>query len=194
MNIKMTTYRNDKFGFEIDLPEGWAITTGMSRIPVILSNVINQANILEEFGNSNNERINIVVDQMRPEIPPDINKYIFLLHAQDMNYTEVQFGDITIQGRDHATACYVMNLKGWLKKYLIVLNGYGYAITASCPIGQRSSLVEETWDKIAESIRLLNPIDDSVILYNNSPEAHSSIEFLRSHLEMQLINRKHQKS
>jgi hypothetical protein len=188
----MSTYQNDKFGFEIDLPDGWAITTGCSRIPVLLSNAVNRANILEEFTNGNKEFINIVVEQMQPEIPPDINELLFTLQAQEMNYSNVEFGRIFIGGRDHTCVRYVMQQKGWIKKYMIVLGGYGYALTASCPIEQRSSLVEDTWDKIAASIRLLNPIDNSVITYNNSPEAHSSIESLRNHLLLQLENRKHQ--
>ena len=182
----MLKYRNEKYGFEIDLPSGWGTTSGFSRIPVILSNLIQQANILEEFSDGEKERLNIVVELLQPEIPPDINELIFTLRAQEMNYTDVQFGRITVGGRVHACISYVMNKKGWLKKYLIVLNGYGYALTASCPLVDRNPKIEEIWDNIARSLRLLNPIDDSVIAINNSPQARRAIELMREQLKRQV--------
>lgn len=186
MNKIMSTYRNEKYGFEIDLPSGWGTTSGISRIPVILSNFIKRANILEEFSFGKNEFLNIVVERMQPEIPPDINELVFTLNALEMKYTDLKFGRITVGGREHAWAYYVMNRKGWLKKYMIVLNGYGYAFTASCPIEHRSPAMEETWDNIATSLRLLKPIDSSLITLNNSPQVKHSIEMLRQELKRQL--------
>ena len=188
----MPTYRNGKYGFEIDLPAGWAVSSGFSRVPVHLANVINRANVLEEFTNGRVEHLNIVVERMQPELPPDINELIFTLNARERGYTSVQFGRITVGGRVHAWASYVMNLKGWLKKYLIVLNGYGYALTASCPIERRSLEVEGTWDSIATSFRLLNPIDSSVIALNDSPQAQRLLEQLRNELLTQLLKQKRQ--
>lgn len=187
----MSKYRNEKYSFEIDLPSGWGITSGFSRIPKILSNLIQHTNILEEFSNGNKEYLNIVVELIQPEIPPDVIDLIFTLRAQEMNYTDVQFGRITVGGRVHACISYVMNQKGWLKKYPIVLNGYGYALTASCPLKDRNPKVEETWDKIAGSLRLLNPIDDSVIAINNSPQARRAIELMREKLQREVEARTH---
>ena len=107
-----------------------------------------------------------------------------------MNYADLKFGRITVGGRDHAWVCYIMNGKGWLKKYMIVLNGHGYALTASCLIGHRSPTVEEKWDSIAASVRLLTPIDNSLIAFNNSPQVRHSIELLREQLKTQLEARK----
>lgn len=188
----MSKYRNEKYGFELDLPNGWGISSGISRIPVMLSNVFMRANILEEFSCGGKEHLNIVVESMQPEIPPDINELMFTLQAQKMNYTDLQFGRITVEERVHAWVSYVMNQKGWLKKYLIVLNGYGYALTASCPIDHRSHTVEQTWDNTATSFRLLNPMDNSVAAFNNSPQARRSIELLREQLKMQIREQRRQ--
>ncbi len=146
----------------------------------------------KNFSYGNKEYLNIVIELLQPEVPPDINELIFTLNAQEKNYTDLQFGRITIGGRDHAWVCYVMNGKGWLKKYMIVLNGYGYALTASCPIDHRSPMVEESWDSITASFRLLYPIDKSVTALNNSPQARRLIETTREQLMMQLIKRKRQ--
>lgn len=181
----MSKYRNEEYGFELELPIGWDVSSGISRIPTILSNVIMRANILEEFS-CGKEHLNIVVESMQPEIPPDINELIFTLQAQKMNYTDLQFGRITVEERVHAWVSYVMNQKGWLKKYLIVLNGYGYALTASCPMEHRSHTVEQTWDNTAKSFRLLNPMDESVAAFNTSPQVRRTIELLREQLKMQI--------
>jgi hypothetical protein len=182
----MSTYRNEKFHFEIDLPSGWVTTSGFSRVPYILSNIINRANILEEFAFEKKEFLNIVVEQMQPEIPPDINELMFTLRAKEMNYTDLKCSRIEVGGRNHTCVSYVMNQKGWLKKYLIVLNGFGYALTASCPLAHKSSTVEETWDSIATSLRLLVAMNDSIIAFNNSPRVQHYLEMFRQKLLQEL--------
>ncbi len=179
MKNYISTYRNAEYGFEINLPSGWFITSGFSRIPVILANLFNGANILVDFMNTAKENLNIVVEKMQPELPPDLSQMAFTLHAREMGYIDVKFSLITICGRDHTCVTYVMDLKGYLKKYMIVLNGHGYALTASCPLDNRSPEIEEIWDGIATSFQLLNPIDQSVIAYNNSAEAMYLLERLR---------------
>jgi hypothetical protein len=186
MNNLIWTYRNEMHGFEIDLPRDWAITSGFSRIHVILSTMIQHANILEEFSCGGKEHLNIVVEKMQPEIPPDINELMFTLQARKMKYTDVKFSRLTIVGKDHACVTYIMNLKGYLKKYLIVLNGYGYALTASCRIDYKNPETEDRWDSIAKSFRLLRPIDSVVVAINNSPKARRLIESLRKDLKKQV--------
>jgi hypothetical protein len=187
----MSTYRNEECGFELDLPKGWSITTGFARIPFILSNVIQHANILEEFSLGSREYLNIVVESMLPEPPPDVTELLFTLQAQDMGYTDVDFDRITVGGRDHTCVRYTMNSKACLKKYLIVLNGHGYAITVSCRIKHKLPESEKTWDGIAASLRLLGPMDASIEAVNNAPNSRRTIEQTREMLKMRLAERMH---
>ncbi len=90
------------------------------------------------------KHLNTVTEVIQPEIPPDVNELIFTLHAMKSNYTDVQFGRITVGGQVHTCVSYVMNQKGWVKKYLIVLNGFGYDYRNCSPKTEKPE-VEETW-------------------------------------------------
>lgn len=187
----MPTFRNEKYGFEMDLPDGWAMSAGLYRIPVILSNTIKRANILVEFAHGADEHLNIVVEPMMiPEPPPEINELVFTLSAQDMGYTDVEFGRILVGGRLHSWARYTMLSKVWLKKYHIILNGTGYAITASCATEGRRPACEPTWDKIAQSLRLLNPVDASITALSESPRGRRTLDRMRELLLAQIQERR----
>ncbi len=186
----MWKYVSDRYCFEISFPDDWGKSSGLSRIPVFLSNTFMHANILDEFTNRRKEYLNIVMETMRPEPPPDITAMLFEMRALQANYTGVELGRINIGGRDHTWASYVMNGKGWLKKYMIVLNGLGYALTASCPIEQRNNEVEEGWDRIAASLKLTTPIDQDVLIFNGSYEATQMIESLRKELWLERERRR----
>jgi hypothetical protein len=187
----MPSYRNEQHAFEIDLPADWSITRGLARIPVVLSNVIMRANILEEFSCGPDQWLNIVVERMIPEPPPETNEMAFSLIAQDRNYTDLEFGRITVAGRLHAWARYVMLSRVWVKKYLIVLNGHGYAITASSSSQDKLPAYEKTWDCIATSLRLIGPVSDSIAALNDTPSARRTLEKLREAYEMRLKERRH---
>jgi hypothetical protein len=88
MNNLIWTYKNETHGFEIDLPSGWTVTSGFSRIPVFLSSIIQRAKILEEFSFRWKEHLNIVVEKIQPETPPDINELLFTLQARKMKCTD----------------------------------------------------------------------------------------------------------
>lgn len=185
----MPSYRSAKHGFEIDLPTGWAITRGLARLPIFLSNVINRANILQEFSRGTRERLNIVVEPLLPEPPPEVNELMFRLNARDMNYTDLEFGRIAVAGRLHAWVRYVMLSKAWSKKYLIVLDGRGFAITASCASPEQLHECEREWDTIAASLRLLRPMSESIAAFNNTPSARRMLEKMRESLEQELEQR-----
>jgi hypothetical protein len=186
----MSKYVNDDYYFEIEFPNDWEKTSGFSRIPIFLSNTIMNANILEEFTNKKKEYLNIVIETMRPEIPPDLTEMMFQLTALQMNYTYIESGRINIEARDHTWSSYVISNKVWSKKYMIVLNGYGYALTTSCPIEQSSNKVGEEWDRIVASFKLTKPIDKEVLTLNESYQAIQLIASLRDEIWRELARRK----
>ena len=189
--MNMDKYSNQKYGFEIILPTGWSKTPGISRIPILLSNIVNNADILEEFTDNSGQFINITVEEMRPEIPPDITEMIFSITAIERQYANVETGRMEIGGREHTWAKYQINQSIWSKKYLIVLNGYGYAFTASSPSDSFSTSTEETWDSFVKSFKLTVPISQEVIMINSSIQAQKMIQSLRDDAWRELEKRRH---
>ncbi len=179
----MFRYTNDKYGFQIDFPDDWGKSSGFARMPMRMANLVNNADIREEFTNQKKEFFNIVIQAMQPEIPPDIAEMIFQTQALERRYTDIAVGRIYIEGREHTWATYAMTgglgFQAWSKKYMIVLNGYGYALTASCPREHAGSDVEQAWDRIASSFKLTGPLDRNALILNGSKEAQQAIAALR---------------
>lgn len=183
-------YVNQRYCFQLDFPDPWRKSRGLERMSVWLADVINHAGILEEFTDGNKQFINIVMETMQPEIPPDITAMLFQTQALDLGYTEIEVGTFEVEQREHAWATYVMNRKGWLKKYMIIVNGLGYALTASCPIEQRSREVEDRWDRIAASFQLTVPLDRDVLALNASFQTRMAIAALREDAMRELERRR----
>jgi tetratricopeptide (TPR) repeat protein len=184
------TYRDEKLGFEIEIPEDWSLASGQPLLPAISfalkSGWIPRVDV--QFCGSN-EALNIVIEPMMPEPPPDVTELLFTLQAQDMEYANCEFGRITIGGKEHTWARYQFADKAWSKKYMIVLGGKGYAITVSCNDQGMFAQREKVWDAIASSFCLLAPIDDSIIDLNKSLGAHRTIAQLRETLETRIERR-----
>jgi hypothetical protein len=182
----MPTYHNQLYDFEIDFPDDWKPTKGLSRFHVYLATVVNGADITEEYSNGHQEWINIVLEIMHPEITPDIAELLFIINAIKLHYTDIVFSRIHIADRDHACVTYLLWNGMWLKKYMIVLNGMGYALTASCPYARKSQIVEEQWDRIASSFRLLHPMDEAIRDFNQSIRVQQLLEQFRQNLKEDL--------
>lgn len=150
----MTTYRNERHGFEIDVPEEWSLPTG------VLSRLFGRDRN-PSFGCGPNEAFNFDIGPLIPEPPLDHTEREFRRYAQDKGYTELELGRITVQGRDHVWARYHMGHGLWTKKYMLILGGTEYAITATCTDQRTFAQRERVWDTIVTSFRLLAPIDDS---------------------------------
>jgi tetratricopeptide (TPR) repeat protein len=188
---EMKTYRNDQHGFEIDIPEEWSLSSG--KLPLWLSVPLAfklgwNPRVDVQFSGAN-ESININIESMLPEPPPDVTELLFILQSQDMEYVNCESGRITISDKEHTWARYELADTVWSKKYLIVLGGKGYAITAACNGRNLFAQREGDWDAIASSFRLLAPIDDSIVALNESSRAHRAIAQLRETLEMQVERR-----
>lgn len=110
------------------------------------------------------------------------------LKAQNMEYTDLEFGRISVGGREHVWARYQMTPGIWAKQYLIVLGGIGYAITASCK-GTSLAQREKVWDAIAASFRLLSPVDGPVTASGETYRDVRTADKMREMLEERLETR-----
>jgi hypothetical protein len=73
-----------------------------------------------------------------------------------MNFKDCVYGRITVGQKKHVWASYQMQNNVWSKKYMIIFNNVGYAISASCLGRNMFFQREKEWDKIAMSFRLIN--------------------------------------
>jgi tetratricopeptide (TPR) repeat protein len=123
---------------------------------------------------------------MQVELPPDLQQLVFTINAQDMEYTDLEFGRITVGDREHAWARYCIGGKVRSKKYMIVLDGIGYAITGSCNNDSLFANKERSWDAVVTSFR---SILDTGNIRVASTTYSSTIERTREILEERLARR-----
>jgi len=159
----MKTYRNDRHGFEIDVPENWSAPDN----PRIIERVLEPMPLADPHDafqlGCMDEAFNFVINPLGIEPSLEDTELEFTIWAQDHRFHDVEFGRITVVNRDHVWARY--RIEGqmgtrWNKKYMIVLNATEYSITGTCNDPQWFAGREQAWDAIVESFRLLTPIDD----------------------------------
>jgi hypothetical protein len=155
---QIRTYRYEQAGFEIDLPVDWS---PYDESPSLLESLGAKVrfgwtpHVDAAFRCSETETLNIVIEPMSPEPPPHLTEQAFTLAASQMGYANCQFGRISVGGKPHTFVRYTLGGQVWCKKYLLVLDGKGYAITASCDDPALFPQREEVWDAIALSLRVL---------------------------------------
>jgi tetratricopeptide (TPR) repeat protein len=159
---EVKTYRDKKHGFEIDIPKDWTVYKEI--LPALAPTLLRLAygwdpSVDVAFTCGPNEILNIVVETMRPEPTPGFTESFFKLYAQRMGFTNCEYGRIIVGNKAHTWSRYQFENQVWSKKYLIVLGGKGYAITASCNDKGMFLQREKIWDAIAASFRL-TPIND----------------------------------
>jgi tetratricopeptide (TPR) repeat protein len=168
----MKTYRNDRHGFEIDLPADWQAPDPSIPFDRILD-PIGKMDPHDFFQfNSPEEAFNFVINPLGLEPALENTEAEFMIFAQDHHFYDVVFGRIRVGGREHVTAHYhVLDGLGerWNKKYMVVFGGIEYSITGTCNDGQFFAGREGDWDAIVRTFRLLVPLDDSNLNnYRNS--------------------------
>jgi hypothetical protein len=155
---QIRTYRYEEAGFEIDLPVDWS---PYDETPSLLESLGAKVrfgwtpHVDAAFSCGENETLNVVIEPMSPEPPPHLTQHMFTLAAPQMGYADCQFGRISVGGKPHTFVRYTLGGQVWCKKYLLVLDGKGYAITANCDDPALFSQREEVWDAIASSLRVL---------------------------------------
>ena len=125
----MKTCRNEQLGFEIDVPEDWSLPTGGA---------------LDDIICHPDEAIDFEIGPQLPELVPDYIERDITRYAQGMGYTNLEFGRISVGGKEHVWARYHRGCGQWTKKYILAFGGIQYVITTtgtnssrSYPINQR---------------------------------------------------------
>ena len=187
------TYRNTRRGFELDVPEDWSLSTVHLPWQIALQGRIFGLNLRADalLTCGSNESLNVVLERFEPELSPDVNELLFTLNAQDMEHTDLEFGRITVAGKEHAWARYMASGRLPSKKYMIILGGIGYGITAVCTDPKARELREKVWDEMAASLRLLGSVEDSATADRKDYRAQQLVERLREMLELRLERRTH---
>jgi hypothetical protein len=155
---QVRTYRYEQAGFEIDLPADWSPDKGG---PTPFGKLVAglrfgwDPHVDGEFRRGANETLNVVIEPMSPEPGPYLTRQLFSLTAPRMGYEDCQYGTISVGGKPHTCVRYTIGGRAWCKKYLLVLDGKGYAVTASCDDPDLFSQREKVWDTIASSLRVV---------------------------------------
>ena len=142
----MKNYRNDAFGFEMNVPENWSLPVCRASQSHFGESIV--------FGCPYYESFTIVISRLSSQPLPEQTENEFRRYVRDHNYTSLEFGRITIEGNEHILARYYLGRGEWIKKYLVVLSGIEYAFTATCFYQSKLLERESVWDEIIKSFRI----------------------------------------
>jgi tetratricopeptide (TPR) repeat protein len=144
------TYRNEEQGFKIDIPEKWRRSRISSSGP----------GDLVQYG-CYEEAFNFLAAPLSPEPPLDQTERDFVQHAMLMGFSELEFGRITVGGKEHVCVKYRIldgTSERWNKKYMIVLDEIEYTITGTSDIKDWFVKREKDWDAF---VRTFHPLGKS---------------------------------
>ena len=135
----MKTCRNEQLGFEIDVPEDWSLPTGSA---------------LDDLRCHPDEAIDFAIGPPLPELLPDYIEREFTRYAQGMRYTNLEFGRISVGGKEHVWVRYHRGRGEWTKKYMLAFGGIQYVITTTGANQTTFAKREKVWDAMVSSFRL----------------------------------------
>jgi len=135
----MKTYQNEQLGFEIDLPEDWSLPTGGA---------------VDDIRCRPDEAVDFAIVSQLPELLPDYFEREFTRRARDMGYTNLDFGRISVGGKEHVWARYHRGHGQWTKKYMLAFGGIQYVITTTGANQLTFAQREKVWDAMVSSFRL----------------------------------------
>jgi hypothetical protein len=130
----MRTYRNEKHGFELHIPEKWSCPEYRQGD----KSVVFDCGIRETF--------NIQISPLEKEESLDEVEQKFREYAKKQGFINLQISRITVQNKEHLMARYYMLRGIWYKKYLIVFNHIEYQLTAACYDQLTFQESENKWD------------------------------------------------
>ena len=154
----MKTYTDNKQGYKIDLPDDWELNVNNTPIIANLLFRLTYGGPLKngmEFIHGPNETLNFSIESIPSIVTPEIIQLTFMEYAQREGYSSVKFGRIFVNGKVHPWVRYQMAPNVWSKKYMIILNNVGYAITASFQGNELVAQTESEWDTIVSSLQLI---------------------------------------
>ena len=147
---EMKIYRNEKIGFEINMPEEWSFAGGQQ-----VSHALGKDDSLS-FLCGANEAFNLQIGLCPSPTPLSETEDEFRNYAKSQGYTALEIGRCIVKGSVHVWARYYMGNGAWTKKYMIVLGETEYSITATCFDKEQLAEKEKTWDAIVASFHLLS--------------------------------------
>jgi hypothetical protein len=154
--MNMKTYKNQRYGFEIDIPEQWSVYRERTAffwniVFWIMRGWIPGVEVA--FTNGPSEIVNITTSRVTPG--NEANKRNEYIHdIRFMGGTILSVETIMIKEKNHTCFQYHYAGQAWFKKYLVIINGFVYAITATCKDQDMFRNREPIWDQVAKSFRL----------------------------------------
>jgi hypothetical protein len=159
----MKAYTDSKHGYKIDLPDDWIVDNykppfiaGLFFL-LFYGGPLKKGMAFVRGSDETLETLNVSVETMPPGpgVSPELTQQTFIEYARQSGYTISNFGRIFVRGKEQPWVRYQIAENVWSKKYMIVLNGIGYAITTCFKNNDFPFEKEAEWDAIACSLRLL---------------------------------------
>ncbi len=136
----MKTYRDPKHGFAMDVPEEWSVPVEGEQ---------------GDFTCRPDEAVILNFAPMPPDIALDFIECSFAEYAKGRGYTNLQFGRITVEGKEHIWARYHSGHEERGKMYMLVFGGIGFAFTLSAANRTTFMERESLWDEMVRSFHLI---------------------------------------